>query len=374
MNSTSNIQHWPEIQATHMELSGQTIECRELLEDVPALFWLIAWYASEKGLSSLEVQKLVSQKRRDILKTVIGKGTNTDVKFLRKLKEPDGKWSMELLKLIIKAIEYDIPFKLRHIQSISIDLIGALDRYSKLADAKIIGKLISKKYLNRIQLIDAFQRISLLWDDIVGLGELLSLDPVSCLKNCPSIEAMRKLHNRWTVLVNSNADLVSSLSQFPEAPIKGNNSIIQIRNEEDLLAEGRLMHHCIGGYAERLRQEKCYIFRMLTPQRATLEIRRQGKRIEISSLKLANNQTPSEESYETVNTWIETYIRSNSSEGGLKPETETYHPPPHRGNTKRSNHTRSTMEISPRSFWKKIKSRDPFIDYDIPIFYPSERA
>ena len=374
MNSKINIQNWNEIQLKHMELSDQAIEYRELLEDIPALFWLIASYAIKKGLSPIQVQKLATRKRRDILQTIIGKGSNTDIRFLKKLEMPDGIWTMIHLQLLLKAIENDIPFKLRHIKSISIYLIGALDLYSKLIDAKFIGNLISKKYLNRIQLIDEFQRASLLWDDIAGLGELLGLDSLACLINCPSIEAMRKLHDRWTVRVNSNADLVASLSQFPAAPIKGNDTIIQIRNEEDLLAEGRLMHHCVGGYAERLSQGACYIFRVLNPQRATLEIRKQGKGIEVGSFKLANNQTPSEESYNAVNTWIEKYLRDILSECAPTPQIETFRQSPSRGNALRHNYTKKHLGISARRLWNRLRSREHLIDYDIPVFYPRGRA
>ena len=374
MNSKINIQNWPEVQAKHMELSDQATEYRELLEDIPALFWLIASYATENRLSSIRVQKLATRKRRDILETMIGKGSNTDIRFLKKLEMPDGKWTMIHLQLVLKAIENDIPFKLRHIQSIPIHLIGALDRYSKLIDSKFIGKLISKKYLNRIQLIDEFQRASLLWDDIAGLGELLGLDSVAFLNNCTSIEAMRNLHDRWTVRVNANPEIVASLSRFPAAPIKGNDTIIQIRNEEDLMAEGRLMHHCIGGYADRLRQRKCYIFRVLTPQRATLEIRGQGRRIGIGSFKLANNQTPSEESCNAVDTWIETYLRSNLSEDITEPQIETFRQSPSRGNALRHNYTKKHLGISPRKQRDRISHQENFIDYDIPVFYPRGRA
>ena len=374
MNSKINIQNWPEVQEMFMGLSCQSIECRELIEDIPALFWLVACYATERELSSIQVQKLATQKRRDILQIIIGKGSNPDIRFLKKLEMPDGKCKLEHLQLIIKAIENDIPFKLRHIKSISIYLIGALDLYSKLIDAKFIGNLISKKYLNRIQLIDEFQRASLLWDDIIGLGELLGLDSLACLINCPSIEAMRKLHDRWTVRVNSNADLVASLSQFPEAPIKGNDTIIQIRNEEDLLAEGRLMHHCVGGYAERLSQGACYIFRVLNPQRATLEICWQDRSVRIGSFKLANNRMPSGESYNTVNTWIEKYLRDILPECAPTPQIETFRQSPSRGNSLRHNYTKKHLGISARRLWNRLRSREHLIDYDIPVFYPRGRA
>lgn len=59
---------------------------------------------------------------------------------------------------------------------------------------------------------------------------------------------------------------------FPPPPIPGVREIVPIANLEDLCAEGRVQHNCVGSYGGRVRKGKTYIYRVLYPERATLSI------------------------------------------------------------------------------------------------------
>ena len=59
---------------------------------------------------------------------------------------------------------------------------------------------------------------------------------------------------------------------FPPPPIPGNEYIQPITNEAMLLEEGQMMRHCVASYARSVRENKCYIYRILKPTRATMEM------------------------------------------------------------------------------------------------------
>ena len=59
---------------------------------------------------------------------------------------------------------------------------------------------------------------------------------------------------------------------FPYPPYAGTENIQPILTPDDLHAEGREMGHCVGIYDERVAQGQCFIYRVASPVRATMEI------------------------------------------------------------------------------------------------------
>jgi len=59
---------------------------------------------------------------------------------------------------------------------------------------------------------------------------------------------------------------------FPCPPFAGTQSIQPILTPDALHAEGREMGHCVGIYDERVAQGRCFIYRVTSPVRATMEI------------------------------------------------------------------------------------------------------
>ena len=93
-------------------------------------------------------------------------------------------------------------------------------------------------------------------------------------------------------------------SDFPEPPLKGNDTIIPVRTIETLYEEEITMHHCVGVYADRIMERKCYIYSVLAPQRATLELVIRGKDVHIQQLLLKFNQKPDPETMNAVEAWV----------------------------------------------------------------------
>ncbi|MBF0353511.1 MAG: PcfJ domain-containing protein [SAR324 cluster bacterium] len=103
--------------------------------------------------------------------------------------------------------------------------------------------------------------------------------------------------------------------EFPPSPLPGIETIVQIRSHSDLIAEGKEMQHCVAIYAELVYKRQCYIYRVLHPERGTLEliINNKGKP-EIANFSLYRNASPSKNSWEKVQEWL-----ANSQCGTCEP-------------------------------------------------------
>ncbi|WP_337998272.1 HIRAN domain-containing protein [Oleispirillum naphthae] len=59
---------------------------------------------------------------------------------------------------------------------------------------------------------------------------------------------------------------------FPVPPIPGDRLLQPIRDGDDLAREGRDLSHCVAGYASEVRSGRCYFYRWLGEERATVEL------------------------------------------------------------------------------------------------------
>jgi hypothetical protein len=92
--------------------------------------------------------------------------------------------------------------------------------------------------------------------------------------------------------------------RFPPPPVPGSAAIQPITTIEDLLAEGETMHNCVGSYAVKVMRGDSYIYRVLAPQRATLEIIPLDGMYLPNQLKTACNGEPAQETREAVEVWL----------------------------------------------------------------------
>ena len=298
------------LQTKLLQVCAQSWEAQQLLHDLPLLLWLIVDHLQSKGFSSNYVKHLVRKKRKDILKEIFGKGSNADINMLRKISINDQSLDESMLKAIKTAIENDYSIRLRHDSDITFQHLFFLRRCPFLIESRMLSILACKQYKGQAEMMDEIREIGRLWRDVAGLGDLLNMDSRTSLNRCDSIKSLQKIHDRWTRIFNRMKQNIDDAKVFfPEAPIKGNQSIVQIMNLEDLKDEGRYMHHCVGSYAKRILAGESYIFKVLQPERATLELIINGKDIRIGQFKCACNNPPSGNAVTAVVGWIERYLK-----------------------------------------------------------------
>ena len=97
---------------------------------------------------------------------------------------------------------------------------------------------------------------------------------------------------------------------FPPPPVPGNAHIQPLSNQDMLQEEGKAMHHCVDSYSYSVRLGSCYIYKVLKPARATVEIVPAGSGTwEISEIKSYCNAEPAPGVIEIVDEWLEQHNR-----------------------------------------------------------------
>ncbi len=94
--------------------------------------------------------------------------------------------------------------------------------------------------------------------------------------------------------------------EFPAPPVPGNGKIIPITDAAMLREEGIVQKHCVWAYGRAVAIEKhTFIYRVLEPERATLELVRSRSGWKVGQLKGFLNGNVSRETYLAVVNWLE---------------------------------------------------------------------
>jgi hypothetical protein len=149
--------------------------------------------------------------------------------------------------------------------------------------------------------------------DVIRVGRMLRLtDAEVCVARCKSIDHLIRLHDQWTNKLNSMTDHWEGDVSFCFPPVSGNDDIIPITNSHMLNMEGRVMSHCVASDRDKILAGRCYIYRVLAPQRATLElVRSDASRSSyyIGQLQLKGNATPYSLTFAIVQKWLDEGLR-----------------------------------------------------------------
>lgn len=123
-----------------------------------------------------------------------------------------------------------------------------------------------------------------------------------------SLATVTRLSADWHDAVAAN--MTGPDHEFPEpwcpGGVSGGFDIVPITNSSELYREGKLLHHCAGTYAGRVRWGDCYIFsvRKDGAPLATLELVRNGAGVSISQLRGACNAEAPKELQRAVILWL----------------------------------------------------------------------
>ena len=300
------------LQTTMLQLAARTEKALDLLCDIPILLWLIAEKYHHRNWSLEKCNIILSKKRKFILKEILDTGSRSDVKFLKKIKLMHGE--QDELNVIKTAIQQrNQGGRLNHWPTVPVQVIALLQRFPNLSEASFLRAAASKTY-DRIAdgLADSY-RTCKLWDDIYHMGSVLEIKNLSAVLNrTKSVDSLHKIHDRWMERLHRKETIITGGKSFCTPPIPGNNNICPILTFEDLLAEGRLMHHCVGGYVNKINNGGSYVYRVLRPERATLEIIGQGRNVKIGEFRRLYNQSPSAGTYLAVKNWLEDYKKKST--------------------------------------------------------------
>jgi len=293
------------LQTTMLQWAARSCAAADLLQQAPTLCWLLVASAVEERWTEAQVLQMLTKRRKEILLQLTGIRSEAAVKLLNRVILRTGDCTE--LRVIRRFIRDQSLWRgLSHSGAIPVHLLAVLVRFPELAGARLLQQVAAGEYSRTSDALAQVRRFADLWRDALRMGHLLAIpDAGRALARCPTFDAVQRLHDRWVERLNGRPGFVAAGRRpFPPPPLPGNGVIQPLRSEEELVEEGRLMGHCVASYAGEVRSGRSYIYRVLSPERATLEIRWHGSVPVIAQFKLALNGEPGHASWGAVRAWL----------------------------------------------------------------------
>ena len=277
----------------------------QLQQTAPTLLWLLIGRQQTVGWPDQHVQTLLRSSRVHILRAVCGVGYRSALKWLARIKLSDADLT-EFNTLItgLRAELHRSPWA--QVESVPIHWVRAALEHLELQSSPAFNSYCRHSNLEGDDFVEHLRQAARFWQDALRVAEMLGIqDAEVALSRSRDFAAVRRLHDRWTDRLNQRqAQVIDGPTLFPPPPVPGNDEIHPITSLEDLQAEGRLMHHCITVYQPKILARESYIYRMLVPERATIELRIESNVLKVGQISLAYNAQPSEATRATVSSWL----------------------------------------------------------------------
>ncbi len=281
----------------------------ELAEGSPVLFWLLAGTTCRHTpLPDQEIRSLLALRRKDILARLGYIGTQSSVRMLNKINL--SIFSETAYSSIVKMVTIPSLAKaMRHYKIITDCIILAVS-----ICPSIIGMKFFKNEYTKDNNMDRekTRQICVVYRDTLRLARLVRRKGFSKgVRRFKTKEEITRYHERLIRKVNM-AMSPAKIKQYeerygrylPEPVFAGNKEIVPIRTIRDLVIEGIAMNHCVATYVEKILKGQCTIYKVLSPERATLEVETIESVPRIAQIRLANNAPPGRETFMAVEKWL----------------------------------------------------------------------
>ncbi|QAZ67278.1 PcfJ domain-containing protein [Solidesulfovibrio carbinolicus] len=279
-------------------------KAQELAASSPVVFWLLPECMGDCSTPEL-VFELTGMQRSKILGRALGDSSKSLLHCLGKLDHLEfSLFDLECLRLLFGDRGW---FELRHFNALNWQILKILTRRSNWLEYQSLRSLVQTSEVSVAR--HRLQEWNRLTADVNRLANALGLpDPSERLKRLRNNTELRRLHDVLTARLNRQRTVAVEAryqKPFPCPPLSGDLDIQPITSVGELLDEGSSMHHCVASYMDMIFSGTCYIYKVLSPERATLEIKilPDGK-CRINQLKLACNAKPSVETAARVRFWM----------------------------------------------------------------------
>lgn len=284
----------------------------DLVDSNPALAYALAssWCFRESPVRwpLRSARRLVRGRQRDLLTWLGFPGTESAVRTLRKV--PPAACTLPIL-LRLRELLRDpeaLPF-LRHARRIHGSTVALLQEpsFRPLLTPTLLEETARRTRPDRTHPVALLLR-----DTLALLTALPPANPVCFL----DIRSIIQCHDRLVMSLIRDRDVPDPLAwndppppessaRFPDPPVPGTPSIIPLVNRQQLEEEGRQMRHCVGVYSEWVQSGRVYVYRILSPCRATLSVELRGVAWEIDQLAGPANRPVPRETRDAVQRWLE---------------------------------------------------------------------
>jgi hypothetical protein len=272
---------------------------RELFESNPLLVWLVLKTAQSQCWDIAFIYNLFSLKRVKILATCGLYESKAVLNIIKKLKLKHFK--QHEFELIAEYDWQNVAKYLTHLPFIDGRLLKFLKNHPDLKTSKLIQKYSADW--------DWYDFEMTLKDTLKMADDLQILDIMTRIRACKGLSQLTTLHDRLVSRVNDKVIQDITLIEYGEPPIQETPNIIPITNNRDLHLEGKVQHHCIFAYHDRIARGEYFAYQILEPERATLGLKKTvAGDYTIDQIYLKYNGIVSDATRELVKVWLNSSI------------------------------------------------------------------
>lgn len=287
-----------------LQLMQKSPAAIELAGINPALCFALASYKIfRERFCTLEGATIVSKRRqRDIAEWVGFSGTDATARILAKVRTESV--GVDFLKSLSAMMRQPEKLKiLSHLPRLNAGVLGILSKDRLLAVIRPV--LLSE--IASVPEEDLHPHAADMISHLLDMKRIVAPDAPP--PRIHSLACLQTLHDM--VLAEFLLMDQQHGGALPKPPIPGSKKIVPILTGADLCEEGKMQNNCVGGYVYKIREGKTFIYRVLEPERATLEIimTSEGDWI-IGQLKCYSNTNASAATRQTVQSWLDQYALS----------------------------------------------------------------
>lgn len=271
------IRRYPTGQQALLQLCSASGRAVQLLHSIPNFLWFIAPPLIQATAGDQrQIHALLGKPRKALLEEFYGPVSGTMLKLLQKLPVP-GLPSLDQRALLLGALtDENCLSVLRHKKECDWETVLLMVQHNDILHYPFVRRLFLDTR-SHTEILHILPKVVSTYKDTVRLGRRLGFENAKeRVLACSTWHLLQVLHDRWTARLNSSLQRLAQ-EQLDEPlsspPIPGTSTIQPLNTERELLEEGAAMKHCVGAYADAVRSGGVFIYRVLEPERATLEIR-----------------------------------------------------------------------------------------------------
>ena len=299
LNETRRFSRWP---FSLIRLAYDWVEARDLLSSNPILLWLSWRHFITAELSLPQLRELLRSKQPLILKELGLVGTKSSVRLLRKV-ESDAIGEFEARFIFAIWEQESTVRRLTHQQKMGMPFLILLKRFPWVAGSPLA------KTIDEIECSWQYEDTCQLLSDSLRMG-----NAISRLRLCRSVAAIRRVHDQMVAEMNRNREHTlfsqalkddnGNILPFPEIPFPGTDIIKAVETPEQLVEEGKRMHHCVAAYTSKVQRGEYYVYHCDTEEPLTIGVYlSDGKVTGINQVSGVCNRQPTADELELIDKW-----------------------------------------------------------------------
>lgn len=312
---------------------GKSLYAKQFIETDPTLFWFLSTAAVSNEFSDDDFEYCLKRKKNKLIQFLTRSETSVKggVSLFRKFRA--NRYTQSEYELIDRFFRSDCDKSaLFHLSEIPISFLDLFIKHYELAQWILALKTRSPE-LDMLELSDQCQASSFLVIDTQRMADALGINFwLHMRRHINSLQGLNAFHNELSVRYRERdinihdatvefrkktalgkfwiklkrlMDYLTRKDRFPDPGINDSKQIKRIKSIYELRKEGAEQNHCVFSYHDHAMTGRYFYYRVLTLERATLEISKHENKFHIKQMKLKRNGVPAPETYRFVQDWLD---------------------------------------------------------------------